>query len=462
MTAFWFAPTSPRTLAILRIGLAVVLLVDVLGHWPHVVESYSSAGRPMTPFASTGEWLPVPTPFVAVAATAALAFGLASAAVGFLTRFSLLTSVVLLTWLSLLDFPQTLTKYTAIATHLLLLLSLSGTSHVWSVDAWLFGGPDRVRLASAWPQRLMQLLVCHVYLGAAVTKWRLHFATGDTLAYSLVDDRWAGGWFGLDAGSWLAADTRLLVLASFATVAFEFAFPLLVWFRRTRRPMLLAAVLFHLGMAGFLSLRVFTPLMLVGLVAFVRERDLHWLPTAGAREVVPSPGSGVRWGRLAAAVLVWFGLGVGALTLGVAVQRASDPYGVFGNGRPLVLERLTAKEAEELLSEGPVPAVARVHRVALGTRSNEWQVFGDAERLGGGDELHVVVQFVRERPPVNVEIVLVDPGDEPVEVRSGYAPSSVTRWRGAFVLPRKAETGDWSVEVFVQGELVERRVVRVD
>src|SRR5690606_41945938 len=56
---------------------------------------------------------------------------------GWRTRLSVSLSFVLYTYLNLLDSVSTITKYSCIASHALLLLSLSNCGAVWSVDHWL-------------------------------------------------------------------------------------------------------------------------------------------------------------------------------------------------------------------------------------------------------------------------------------------------------------------------------------
>ena len=56
MKAFFFAPESPRPLALMRIVLGLVLIVEAGVRWPSAIELYSTAGLPMPPFPR----LPIP------------------------------------------------------------------------------------------------------------------------------------------------------------------------------------------------------------------------------------------------------------------------------------------------------------------------------------------------------------------------------------------------------------------
>ena len=66
-----------------------------------------------------------------------LIFSLVTLSVGWCSRVSALIACVLMTYFSMLDCVSTMTKYTAISTHLLLILALSEAGSIWSVDAWL-------------------------------------------------------------------------------------------------------------------------------------------------------------------------------------------------------------------------------------------------------------------------------------------------------------------------------------
>jgi hypothetical protein len=472
MTAFWFAPESPRPLALMRIGVGLVLLWETAWHAPFVVETYSTAGRPMpaVAFVDEGTVPPVPSPAFAVALHGWLLFALGCVAVGLRTRASLVVAAALLGYLSLLDFPGTLTKYTAIGLHLLVLLAVSGSHGVWSLDAWFLGPRDRTSLPAAWPRRLVQLLLCHVYLGAVVTKIRAaEFAVGETLAFSLIDDRWSGGWLGAWPGAWLATHPRAVVLASFATIAFEVAFPLLVWFRRTRRPMLVLAVLFHVALAAGMSLSIFTPLMCFALLAFVEERDLADVRRLWGRPALERRSFGghvaertkstvgptlLRRGLLVGA---WLLLGGGAAATSYGLHRGLDPYGAFGGESPALVE-VPRGAAETLLAGPDPPAAVWVHRIDVGHRWSNYQTFGDDRTFRPGDSVTAQVRLDNEHPPLEVRVVLVDAQGTTAAEIADYVPLGGThRWFRFPPLTAAFPAGRARLRFHVEGELVEER-----
>ena len=91
---------------------------------------------------------------------------------------------------NLLDSVGTMTKYSVIASHLLVLLSFSGAGAVWSVDAAIRRrqtGSTELQKVPVWPVRLMQLLFCFIYFGAAITKIQTDsFFSGEQMRYWML------------------------------------------------------------------------------------------------------------------------------------------------------------------------------------------------------------------------------------------------------------------------------------
>src|SRR5207248_2160846 len=137
-----------------------------------------------------------------------------------------------------------ITKYTVIATHMLLLLGLSNCGAIWSVDCWLrdrtrrtprlFPAADEYRSA-VWPRRLMQILLGIIYFGAAITK--LHtpaFFSGDQLMYWMMT--YLNNPHPL--GDYLTQYQLLIVICAYVTVVWEITFLFTVWRPWLRVPVL--------------------------------------------------------------------------------------------------------------------------------------------------------------------------------------------------------------------------------
>jgi len=169
---FFHAERTPYGLALMRMLLPWVILIDAGPRAFQVRELYSSDGAPAPLWEAYGisEFLPIVPGPIAVAGYWALMFFLLAASVGWMTRFSLIAATVLYMYFTPLDMISTMSKYTVLSGHALFLLSLSHCGRLWSVDALL----QRLRNPQAslrprfpvWPQRLIQLLVGVVYLAA--------------------------------------------------------------------------------------------------------------------------------------------------------------------------------------------------------------------------------------------------------------------------------------------------------
>ncbi len=430
--AFFFAPESPRPLALMRMAVGLIFLYDAAARWPYAVELYSSDGSPMPLFPQTAY---SGTFFEPVAVGAAwtvvlhslLLFALLTVTLGWRTRTSLWIAVALTVWMGLLDHAGTFKKYSVIGMHLMVLLSFSGCGAVWSIDRLLRSkGRLFVMLSPAWPRRLIQLLFVSIYFGAALTKIRLpDFANGDLLMFSLLDDQWGGGRWGL----WFSTQPRLLILASIATVLFELAFPLLVWSSRLRLPMLVLAALFHIVLGVTMSLGIFSPVMLAALLAFISERDLSrgralairfsraesWTDFAAVNrtdcDLSHPNGRAARFRRrpvLRSRVLY---LLIGGLWVagGWAIQRVSDPYGVFGTPMPTEFHQMDEATVEKILADRSLSYQDYFHRIEIGSRlsSDGTHAFGERKRFQRGMTLFACARLIQKHPALDLEWLLI-------------------------------------------------------
>lgn len=155
---------------------------------------------------------------------------------------------------------------------------------VWLVAGWLFMSAETLDI-KAYDRLMtwvgMALLLAPVGERALTEKWRSpvgrwfllvvyvaiygstgtlkllqepRWWTGEVLAYHLVHP-----WFGSYAlGTWVSARPWLTAPASWFTLLFECGFPLLVWSRWTNPWVLLAGVLFHLGVFALMDVGPFS------------------------------------------------------------------------------------------------------------------------------------------------------------------------------------------------------------
>ncbi len=72
-------------------------------------------------------------------------------------------------------------------------------------------------------------------------------------------------------GSIEAPDAHSAIIFSWTTILFELLFPVLVWFRSSRKYAIVAGAVFHIVIGAFLSLPDFSFVMLISYLAFARD-----------------------------------------------------------------------------------------------------------------------------------------------------------------------------------------------
>lgn len=137
-------------------------------------------------------------------------------------------------------------------------------------------GGDTAPLIPPWPQRLIQIQIAVIYLASFWWKAKGNTWWDGTALFYVLNLReirrfptphfFTHLWI-LRAGSW-------------AAMAFELLFPLLVWFRTFRNPLLIAGLCFHLSLEYALNIPMFQWDMLAAYVLFM---DLDWLQRAAER-----------------------------------------------------------------------------------------------------------------------------------------------------------------------------------
>ncbi len=283
---FFFAKEIPFGLAIVRMLVPLVLLGTVCTRWRYARELFSSDGAP-APLADIFryyDYMPVLSGTVAVGLFSALGFFLICCSIGWMTRFSLIASVILYTYFCLMDCISMATKYSVIASHVLLLLSLSNCGAIWSVDSWLKGkrkaksfplySSRQMPRFEVWPQRLMQILIAFIYFGAAITK--LHtpgYLEGDQISY------WAMSRYNNPhpLGDFLTMYPIILSVMSYVAVVWEIAFVFIVWRKWGRMIGLGIGAAFHIGTFFSLGLYIFPLISISIYFCFLTENDVQYM-----------------------------------------------------------------------------------------------------------------------------------------------------------------------------------------
>ena len=354
---FFFAQEVPYGPAVARMALAAPMLFEATLRWPHVRELYSSDGAPAALWHNYGltNALPELPGWAAVGLYSVYVFALITAFFGWKARTSCALAAAGCFYFCSLDSLGSLTKYTVVATHLFMLLSLSRCGDVWSVDARAAkkaaearGETWTPRKSSAWPRRLLQLMIGIVYFGAAFTKMHMpEFFNADQMTYWTVTNVNRAH----PLGPLMAANPVLLQVGAYVTCLWEITFVMLAWKGWGRRIYLTLGVSFHAMTVLTLGLFIFPLVSWAAYWAFLSERDVAVFRSRWARLKAKRPelarflrsvwpprfGSlpaahpaAVRWGYLVAAPLV--------AVLGMGAEHHLDPYGKRGPDGPLPLK----------------------------------------------------------------------------------------------------------------------------
>jgi hypothetical protein len=276
-TAFVSAPASPLPLAVLRIGLAAVLLLQALSIAGKLSELYGEQG--------IIQWSIVHTlsaegmPRIAWIAEALAPYGVSA---DDCVRGVFLVQVASLACL-LIGWHTHLAALLAWLTHLA--MTVSGNASIYGVDQFAIIGlfycvclpvgevlsADRTAgrtsgepsAAARLGLRLLQLHLCVVYLSSGIEK-----ASGE---------QWWNGeaiWRALQWPdmaffnfNWLAEVPWLALLICWGTLLVEIGYAFFIWPRWTRKLCLLATVGLHVGIAATMGLVFFSAVMIVFNVA---------------------------------------------------------------------------------------------------------------------------------------------------------------------------------------------------
>ena len=139
------------------------------------------------------------------------------------------------------------------------------------------GHLDRLQqydLSIPWAQRMMQIQVTVVYMCTALAKLQNEFWREGTAMYyvfGLVD-------FNVRGVEQLMNYPLVYMTFTYASLVSELAIPVMLWFRRTRPWAIGLGVGLHLWMMCFMTIPLFSPLMVSSYVLFLSEDEcLRWV-----------------------------------------------------------------------------------------------------------------------------------------------------------------------------------------
>jgi len=468
---FFFAEEAPYGLALVRMCLPVVALIPMCRRFFRVRELYSADGCPqqLAELFGDGRLLPELPGELAAGLYGVMLFALLCGVFGFRTRLSFLTGAALYIYFNMLDAIGTMTKYSVIAAHVLVILAISDCGAVWSVDAVLKRRASRGGMAAlpvrvpVWPARLIQILFAAIYFGSAITKVQTpEFFSGEQMRYWLVSNwNWPN-----PIGEMMALSPPVLMSSSYITVVWEVTFPFLVWRRLGRFAALGLGVVFHLMTIFSLGLWIFPFICTMCYLAFLNEGDiaairvllgrlrLAWLghprvlaATLFERRPVMVPLAGI-----------WVAAGLVVAVGSVEADYRLDVYGIRGNGAPLALPAMDTAEARQMInSQQPLREKDKFFSFDIGSMVMAGQLANRRQQFEAGD---VVIAQCNLNPPHEdlwVECVIQDEEDRVIDVAGQFVTRDQLFAKFSYMTADKLVPGRYWVVLKSSGQEVSRR-----
>ena len=463
---FFYREEVPFSLALIRIILPLVLLAVVIPRWQHSRELFSTDGAaaPLAIGYGMQNFPVAPDGAVAVAMMTALAVSLVTSALGWFTRPSLMLAFGLYTYLNLLDCLSFMTKYSAIATHLLLMLSLSQCGSVWSIDAWRSGQKEPPKSA-VWPQRLMALFIGLVYLGAATTKLHTNeYFTSEQLRTWLMTDVNNSN----PLGEWLSFYPAVIIGMAHIAILWQLVFVFVVWRPKLRWIVLGLGVFFHASTTPLLGLYIFPLVMITSYLSFVTETDLRrfaswfrrrFLDRSSTRDAGPTR-------RPAPAAFTsgtaWLVVVLATTLTGVAAEQLLDPYDLRSESGPCELKPVSAELAEQIRRAPQLVAVEdRILSLDVGSELLLGVLVNSQSEFTYGDDVLVQVSLSPPHDDLWMVCCLLDETNREIHRSGQIVIRERLRADWRFSLSELTPPGRYSIVLHAEGREVARRPVTV-
>lgn len=479
---FFYSEEVPYGLALMRICLPLVLLIVTLFRWPVARELYSTDGAtaPLSVGFGAPAFLPEFSATIVLAVYSMLVFFLFSSAFGWCTRLSLAAATLLYFYFNMLDAISTMTKYSVMANHGLLLLTLSRCGDLWSVDSWLKGRrrnlwPGAARWewpkSEVWPRRLIQIFIAVVYFGAAMTKLNTTaFLSGDQMMYWMMTHvNWKH-----PLGEYLTLYPALLVVLAYISLIWEVTFIFLVWRGKWRHFMLGVGVVFHFMTAITLGLFIFPLVCYCLYIASLEERDIQQI-SAFLRRIkrkLTRAGNRPRSASWQPALPQFpaarrFAPAVYALAIllfavaGVEAEYRLDRYGERRPEGRHTLRPLSAEEARRLTrADVTIRETDKLFAFDIGTVTLGGILLDRRAEFRPGDELIAQCTLTPPHEDMWVECTLCDPLGRIIERNGQVALREAMRIDFHYTFDRSLPEGEYDFILrFAGKEVARRRIV---
>ena len=286
---FWLQDVPPHVFALLRITFGVLGLIEVVGPQPFSM-FWPLDGIVPLPGGGLGARALLLEHGLGVIAGYAIVAGLivcfTAMALGVVSNLAV-TGAFLGSLLQIHWNPFPLSSAHQVLVVMLFCLVWADTGAVWSVDEWrrrqAGARPSPPAEQPVWPLRLMQCQVALIYASSGL--WKLFgpvWRDGSGVFYALSNNVFHRAPVAIPVEA-----TTLLAAATYATLLFELAFPVLLLTRPTRRFALAVGVMLHIGLWLTLELGLFSWLMVASYLAFL---DPHSVPRFKWARIASVPG----------------------------------------------------------------------------------------------------------------------------------------------------------------------------
>ena len=153
----------------------------------------------------------------------------------------------------------------AVLRTMLLCLFLTDCGAAWSLDV-VWGWNDGNVVVNGWAIRVFQIFICLVYLGSAMPKLHdRYWLNGDVVRNAVL----SGIWGKRIAMNFIKKHTRTLTVCA---LFYEYFAPLLLLFDKTTLIAVIAGMFLHGGIAVFMRVGCFGPLMCIALLSFLNPK----------------------------------------------------------------------------------------------------------------------------------------------------------------------------------------------
>lgn len=296
---FWFTPTDPATLGLIRILAGSMLLYTHLVWTTELEAFFGPSGwiskELLTQLWTQGEtnyfwshwlWFESPAILWTIHIAALIVFFLLT--IGLFSRtMSILAYLFTISYMHRVNGldASALFGLDQINVMLAFYLMLGPCGACWSIDRLLArrrGGGNVLAIApSAWANvaiRLIQIHMCVIYFYAGVRKLMgITWWDGSAMWLSFANQEYQS----MDM-TWLASWPLVISFLTHLTVLFEISYAALIWPRLTRPVVMLLAVVLHLGIAICMGMATFGIVMIIGNMAFVSPAVVRSLFTRTA------------------------------------------------------------------------------------------------------------------------------------------------------------------------------------